>query len=295
MFHGIYVPVVTPFHADGSLDVKSLAKLAERLVADGVAGLVPLGTTGEASALNTQERALVVETCAKAVAGTNVELVVGAGTNATSTTIDRMEEMLPYSPDAFLIVTPYYVRPSEEGIIAHFLAVADAAQETDADVMLYNIPARTGRYVSTQALLTCATHERITGVKQAVGGIDDETVTLLAQAPDDFSVLCGDDSFVGPMTMLGGHGAVAATAHLATKTWVELVDAAAAGDVARTRELHESLLPVVAAGFLEPNPVVFKAALELLGEIESSFVRLPLVPASKEAALACVEAVNTLK
>lgn len=294
MFHGIYVPVVTPFHSDGSLDVASLAKLAERLVSDGVAGLVPLGTTGEASALNAKERALVVETCAKAVAGTNVELVVGAGTNATSTTLDHMEEVLPYSPDAFLIVTPYYVRPSEEGIIAHFMAVADAANEADADVMLYNIPARTGRYVSTQGLLMCATHDRIRGVKQAVGGIDDETITLLANAPDDFSVLCGDDAFIAPMTLLGAHGAVAASAHLATKEWVALVDAAASGNVAKANELHKKLLPIVSAGFAEPNPVVFKAALAASGEIETDFVRLPLIPASKEATSRCMDVVNAL-
>lgn len=294
MFHGIYVPVVTPFHSDGSLDLESLSRLAERLVTEGVAGLVPLGTTGEVSALTVQERALVVETCAKAVAGTTTELVVGAGTNSTATTIEHMNEVLEYSPDSFLIVTPYYVRPSEEGIVAHFLTVADAAHEVNADIMLYNIPARSGRYVSTQSVLTLASHQRITGIKQAVGGIDDETVRLLAHAPDQFSVLGGDDAFVAPMTLLGGHGAVAASAHLATRLWVQLVDAATDHDVARTNEIHKQLLPIVSAGFAEPNPTVFKSALAALGEIESDFVRLPLVPARKESAEALVAVVNSL-
>jgi len=292
MFHGIYTPIITTFHSDGSLDIKSLAKLAERLVGDGVAGLVPLGTTGEASALDAKERALVVETCAKAVAGTNVELIVGVGSNSTAQTIEHIEEVLPYSPDGFLVVTPYYVRPSEKGIIAHFAAVADAAKEADADVMLYNIPARTGRYVSTEGLLACAQHKNITGVKQAAGSIDEETVKLLAQAPDDFSVLCGDDAFIAPMTLLGGQGAVAATSHFLTEKFIELVHSASSGDIARTRELHEKLLPVVRTGFAEPNPAVFKATLELLGEIECGFVRLPLVMSSKEAALACFDAVQ---
>lgn len=294
MFEGIYVPVVTPFHSDGSLDVASLSKLSERLVADGVAGLVPLGTTGEASALNASERALVVETCAKAVAGTSVELVVGAGTNSTSSTIERMEEFLNYSPDSFLIVTPYYVRPSEEGIIAHFLAVADAADKAGVDVMLYNIPARSGRYVSTDGLLEAAKHSRITGVKQAAGGIDDETVKLLAQAPDSFSVLAGDDAFIAPVTLLGGKGAVAASAHLATRSWVDMVKTGLQGDVASTIELHEKLLPIVGSAFAEPNPTVFKGVLAALGEIESDFVRLPLLPAKKQSVDACVTALKAL-
>jgi 4-hydroxy-tetrahydrodipicolinate synthase len=290
MFHGIYVPVVTPFHSDGSLDLVSLAKLCERLVADGIAGLLPLGTTGEASALDSSERALVIETCAKAVAGTNVELVVGVGTNATASTLARVEEVAQYGPDALLVVTPYYVRPSEEGILAHFLAVADAANDIDADVMLYNIPARTGRNVSTEGLLSVATHGRINGVKQAVGGIDEATAQLLAHSPGTFSVLAGDDAFIAPMCFLGGEGGVSASAHLATPLWVEMVKAATTGDVPRARELHEMLLGIVSTGFAEPNPTVFKGVLAATGEIETDFVRLPLVPARKETIDACVAA-----
>lgn len=294
MFQGIYVPLVTPFHSDGSLDVKSLSKLAEKMVAAGVAGLVPLGTTGEASALNIEERALVVETCAKAVSGTEVELVVGAGSNSTQATLDHIAEYEAYSPDAFLIVTPYYVRPSEEGIIAHFLAAAEAADELDADVMLYNIPARSGRYVSSSGLLTCATHKRITGVKQAVGGIDEDTVQLLAKAPDTFSILCGDDSFIAPMCFLGASGAVAASAHLATSIWVQMVDMALSGDFDNALIIHETLLPIVSTAFAEPNPTVFKGVLAATGEIESDFVRLPLVAAKKDSVDACVQALKSI-
>ncbi len=292
MFQGIYVPVVTPFHKDGSLDLPSLNKLADRLVADGVAGIVPLGTTGEASALDAQERSLVVETCAKAVAGTQTELVVGAGTNSTRSTIEHMAELQNFDIDAFLIVTPYYVRPSEEGILAHFAAAGDAADEMDADVMLYNIPARTGRYVSTAGLLTCATHKRILGVKQAVGGLDEETVKLLANVPEHFSVLAGDDAFIAPLTILGGKGGVSASAHLATPLWVEMVDCVLSGDIARALEIHSQLLGIVNTGFFEPNPVVFKGVLAATGEIESDFVRLPLVPAKTESIQACLSALS---
>jgi len=295
MFQGIYVPVVTPFHQDGTLDLKSLGKLADRLVADGVAGLVPLGTTGEASALDATERSLVVETCAKAVAGSQTELIVGAGTNSTKTTIEHMAESQNFDVDAFLIVTPYYVRPSEEGILAHFAAAGDAAEELDADVMLYNIPARTGRYVSTEGLLTCATHKRILGVKQAVGGIDEETIKLLAKAPDGFSVLAGDDAFIAPTVILGGQGGVSASAHLATPLWVEMVDAVLAANFARGLELHEALLPIVSTGFSEPNPVVFKGVLAATGDIESDFVRLPLIPAKTESIKACKNILDEIK
>ncbi len=294
MFQGIYLPVITPFKSDGSLDIKSLSKLCERLVADGVAGLLPLGTTGEASALDSSERALVIETCAKAVSGTDVELVIGVGTNSTATTISRIEEVAQYDPDAVLVVTPYYVRPSEEGIIAHFLSAAEAADEIDADVMLYNIPARTGRYVSTNSLLAAATHKRINGVKQAVGGIDDETIALLASPRPSFSVLAGDDAFIAPVCFLGGDGGVSASAHLATPMWVKMVDHARAGETAEALEIHERLIGIVSTGFIEPNPSVFKGVLAATGEIESDFVRLPLVPAKKESIDSCLEVLKAL-
>lgn len=295
MFSGIYVPVVTPFKEDSSVDVASLSKLAERIVADGAKGLLPLGTTGEASALNAAERLLVVETCAKAVAGTSTQLVIGAGTNSTATTLERIQEFGEYSPDGFLIVTPYYVRPSEQGIIEHFSTVGDVAASMNAELMLYNIPARTGRYVSTEGLLACANHKNITGVKQAVGSIDEQTINLVANAPQDFSVLCGDDKFMVPLMLMGAKGAVAATSHFATKSWVDLYHACADGEVSRAVELHEKLLPVVSTAFAEPNPTVIKGALAAMGEIESDFVRLPLVPGSKEAISSCVEAIRELQ
>ncbi|MFN8015279.1 MAG: 4-hydroxy-tetrahydrodipicolinate synthase [Acidimicrobiia bacterium] len=292
MFKGIYVPVVTPFHSDGTLDEVSLAKLCESLVEKNIAGLLPLGTTGEASSLNAAERALVVETCSKAIAGTSTQLVIGAGTNSTATTIERVKEYESYSPDGFLIVTPYYVRPSEEGILAHFEQVADVANGMDADVMLYNIPARSGRYVSTNGLLSAAKHERIKGVKQAVGGIDEETIKLLSNADENFSVLGGDDAFIAPICMLGGKGGVCASAHIATGLWVEMVDAVQNGDFSHALEIHKALVPVVNAGFGEPNPVVFKGALAAMGVIESDFVRLPLLQAKNESISSLIKAAN---
>lgn len=286
MFEGVYVPVITPFFEDGSLDLASLSKLCERLVSQDVAGIVPLGTTGEASTLNAIERHDVVATCAKQISGTDVELIIGAGTNSTATTLERMDEFAQFNPNAFLIVTPYYVRPSQEGIIAHFLSAAEKAKEIGSDVMLYNIPARTGRNVSSESLLTCASHPNIAGVKQAVGSLDDDTLNLIANTNDEFSILSGDDYLATPMALIGAKGAVSASAHIATALWVEMIDCALNGEAARALEIHKMLLPVIKAGFVEPNPSVFKGALASSGEITSDFVRLPLVPATKESSSA---------
>lgn len=294
MFKGVYVPVVTPFFADGSLDLQSLSKLCDRLVEQNVAGIIPLGTTGEASALNSTERHDVVATCAKAISGTDIELIVGAGTNSTATTIELMESYAQFSPSAFLIVTPYYVRPSEDGIVAHFLATADKANEIGSDIMLYNIPARSGRYVSTRALLTCAEHDRVSGVKQAVGALDEETLNLLANTNEKFSIMAGDDYLAAPITLLGGKGAVSASAHLATNLWVEMVDSALASDSKRALEIHAKLLPLVKAGFAVPNPTVFKGVLASMGEITSDFVRLPLLPASNQSVDSLLDIVKSL-
>ena len=283
MFKGVYVPVITPFLSDGTLDLSSLSKLCENFIEQGVRGIVPLGTTGEASALNTSERHDVVATVAKMVSGTNVELIVGAGTNSTATTLERMDEFAEFSPKAYLIVTPYYIRPSEEGIIAHFMACADKGAQVNSDIMLYNIPARTGRYVSTNALLKCSEHERISGVKQAVGSLDDETLTLIANTNDSFSILAGDDYLACPITLLGGKGAVSASAHVATSSWVKMIEAAENNDVDTALSNHNKLLPLVKAGFAEPNPSCFKGVLASMGTISSDYVRLPLMSASKES------------
>lgn len=294
MFEGVYVPVVTPFFEDGSLDLVSLSKLCERLVSQDVAGIIPLGTTGEASALNASERHEVVATCAKEVSGTDVELLIGAGTNSTATTLERMEEYGEFNADAFLIVTPYYVRPSEEGIIAHYLTVAEKANEMGIDIMLYNVPARTGRSISSEGLITCGTHPRITGVKQAVGSLDDDTLNLIANTTDEFAILSGDDYLAAPMALIGAKGAVAASAHIATSLWVEMIDCALNGEAARALDIHKQLLPIVRAGFAEPNPTVFKGALAASGEITSDFVRLPLIPATKESSQALAKLASNL-
>jgi 4-hydroxy-tetrahydrodipicolinate synthase len=275
---GLFVPLVTPFDARGAVDLGALERLAGEVLDDGADGLVALATTGESSSLDPDECDAVVEVCAAVARRHGAPLLVGAGTNDTRTTIAR-HEALATVPGVVgsLAVVPYYVRPSEAAIVAHFKAVA---ARSPVPVVLYNIPYRTGRGLGVRALLELAATDNVVGVKQAVGGVDADTLELLARAPDGFAVLCGDDAFVAPLLLLGGAGAIAACAHLCTARFAALVTAGRAGDAARARVHAEALLALVLALFAEPSPAVLKALLHADGRIPTPDVRMPLQAAS---------------
>ncbi|HEX9506084.1 MAG TPA: dihydrodipicolinate synthase family protein, partial [Acidimicrobiia bacterium] len=191
---------------------------------------------------------------------------------------------------AALIVVPYYVRPSEAGVVAHFQAVAAASP---VPVVVYNIPVRTGRNLGPGALVALARTPNVAGVKQAVGTLDADTLEVLADAPAEFAVLGGDDAFLLPTVLMGGAGAICASAHVCTERFVAMTECALAGKVDDGRAHAEALLPVVQACFAEPNPVVFKGVLHRQGRIPTRDVRLPLVAASDgsvEAALSAIAA-----
>jgi 4-hydroxy-tetrahydrodipicolinate synthase len=281
LLEGVFVPVVTPFDEAGRVDVACLERLVGELLDAGAAGIVALGTTGEASALDDDERRLVAATCARVCADRGAPLIVGAGTNDTRTTIARHEQLddVP-GVAAALTVVPYYVRPSEAGVIAHLTAVAE---RSPVPLVVYNVPYRTGRGLGADALLELAAHPRIVGVKQAVGGVDADTLRLLAQAPREFAVLGGDDAYLLPVVLMGGAGAIAAAAHVRTADFVRMIDDGLAGRVADARARAEALLPVVLALFAEPNPAVIKGVLHAQGRIPTPDVRMPLTNASKPA------------
>jgi 4-hydroxy-tetrahydrodipicolinate synthase len=206
---------------------------------------------------------------------------VGAGTNGTEATIDEVSGLaVGRSVVAALVVVPYYTRPSEPAIVDHFAAVADAAP---VPVLVYNVPHRTGSRLGSAALLDLAGHANVAGVKQAVGALDADTLHLLASAGRDFHVLAGDDALIAPMMLLGGAGAVAAAAHLCTPAFVALVAAAAAGDCRAARAHAAAVLPVVTAGFAEPNPALWKGALARRGELATGELRRPMTAASPAA------------
>lgn len=282
---GLYVPVVTPFDAAGRVDVDALERLAARMLDAGAAGLVALSTTAEPTSLDDAERTATVAAMARVCADRGAELIVGAGTNDTRTTIARHEALGDLGlVHASLAVVPYYVRPSEAGIVAHFQAVAE---RSPVPLVLYNVPYRTGRGLGAAALLELAATPNVAGLKQAVGALDADTLELLAARPEGFAVLGGDDAYLFPTALMGGEGAIAAASHLATDRFAAMLAAAAAGDVATGRAHAEALLGLVGALFAEPNPVVIKALLHEQGLIATPDVRLPLAnaaPASLERA-----------
>jgi 4-hydroxy-tetrahydrodipicolinate synthase len=181
---------------------------------------------------------------------------------------------------ASLAVVPYYVRPSEAAIVAHFQAVA---AHSPVPLIVYNIPYRTARGLGAPALLELADTDNIVGVKQAVGAIDTDTLQVLAEAPSTFSVLGGDDAFLLPLILMGGAGAIAASANVATEQYAAMVDAGLAGDVSAARPIAEALLPLTLALFAEPSPAVIKAVLHAQGNIATAHVRMPLADASAQA------------
>jgi len=290
---GVYVPLVTPFLDDGSIDFDSLQRLAGDVLDAGATGLVALATTGEATSLTEQERADVVAAFAEISSDRGTPLIVGAGTNDTATTVARHIALADVpAAVASLAVVPYYVRPSEAAIVAHLEFVAE---RSPVPLVVYNIPYRTGRGLGATSLLELAGIANVAGVKQAVGGIDADTLTVLAKAPSDFAVLGGDDAFLAPLVLMGGHGAIAASAHLCTDRFVGMIDAALAGDPAKVRPHAEALLPLVLALFAEPSPAIMKAVLHAEGRIATPNVRMPLGPASPagaEAALAAYRAAS---
>ena len=293
LLQGVYVPIITPFAADGSVALGAVERLAHEFLDAGCAGIVALGTTGESSSLDAAEQQAVIDRCAAVCAERSAQLIVGAGTNNTAKTIAAVEA-LRGTPAlvATLIVVPYYVRPSEAGNVAHFRAVAAASP---VPVVIYNIPARTGRNLGTPGMLELASTPNIAGVKQAVAALDAETLELLARAPREFSVLGGEDTLLFPLTLMGGAGTISASAHVCTARFVAMIECGLAGKVDDGRGHAEALLPVVQSMFAEPNPAVFKGVLHAQGRIPTPDVRLPLVNASQAAVdhgLAAVDAAS---
>jgi 4-hydroxy-tetrahydrodipicolinate synthase len=286
----LLVPVITPFDEAGDVDEGALEQHADDLIASGAAGIVAVATTGEATALDEDERAAVISICARVCAARDAVLIVGAGTYNTRETIARHEALADVpSVRASLAVVPYYVRPSETAIVAHFQAVA---QRSPVPLIVYNIPYRTARGLGSAELLELAATDGVVGVKQAVGGIDADTLQVLAGAPPSFSVLGGDDAFLFPLVLMGGAGAIAASANIATDRYAAMIDCGLAGRLADGRREAEALLPLTLALFAEPSPAVIKGVLHAQGKIPTPHVRMPLGDASPVAvdqALAVLE------
>ena len=308
---GLFVPLITPFSEDGDLASGALEKLAHAVIDAGAAGIVALGTTGEPATLTAAERHTVLDIAARTCRERGATLIAGAGSNDTAGSVRELRDLSAWPEvSAALTVVPYYTRPSEEGVVAHFTRLA---LHSPVPLIVYNIPYRTGRVLSARTLLRLAGVPGIAGVKHAVGAVDQDTVLLMAglttagsaaaapataaatatasaaaTQPGGFAVLAGDDAFASPLLALGAAGGILASAHLRTGEFAELIAAWHAGEAGRAAALGHRLAPLSAVLFAEPNPAVIKGVLHAQGLIPSSAVRLPLLPAGQDSVRAAI-------
>jgi 4-hydroxy-tetrahydrodipicolinate synthase len=279
---GLYVPLVTPFTPGGNLAPECLERLAHTVIDEGAAGVVALGTTGEPATLTAEERRTVLDICARVCRERSATLIAGAGSNDTRASALALAELRAWPEiSAALTVVPYYTRPSEQGVIAHFTALAS---QSPVPLVVYNIPYRTGQAMGWRALRQLAGLPGIAGIKHAAGGVDSDTVMLMADLPGRFAVLGGDDVFVPALLALGAAGAIMAAANVCTGGYADMVRAWRANRADEGRALGNRLAGLSTALFAEPNPVVIKAVLHAQGRIPSPVVRLPLLAPSPDAA-----------
>lgn len=269
-FKGAYVAIVTPF-IDGKLDEQGLQDLIEFQIQNGTSGIVPCGTTGESATLSHDEHHRVVELTIQAVNG-RVPVLAGTGSNSTSETIALTRHAKAAGADGALIITPYYNRPSPEGLYQHFKAVAEAV---DIPIILYNVPSRTGVNMLPETVARCAAIKNIVGIKEATANLG-QINEVIRLCPPDFVVMSGDDFTALPTIAIGATGLISVTSNVAPRDMADVIDSALAGDYVKARASHYKLLPVMSAMFLETNPVPAKKSLELMGKIQSGTPRLPL-------------------
>lgn len=273
---GCGTALLTPFKKDGSVDFECFGATVDRQIAAGIHFLVPLGTTGETPCLSLQERIGILKVAKEHSKGRPV--IVGGGTNSLDATIESMKQLEPYGPDAFLIVVPYYNKPTQEGQYRYFKAVAAA---TEKPIVIYNVPGRTGANMEAATTLRLARDvENIVAVKEASGRYA-QISAIIKDAPEGFSVLSGNDDETLSLMATGAKGIVSVASNVAPVEMVQLAEALLADDMPKARALHHRLSPLFKNLFIESNPIPGKAAMARLALMEN-VLRLPLVPASEK-------------
>lgn len=275
MFTGSLVAIVTPFRK-GKVDDRALAELIEWQIAKGTNGIVPCGTTGESATLSHDEHNRVIELTVEVV-NRRVPVIAGTGSNSTDEAIALTQHAKQAGVDAALLITPYYNKPTQEGLYRHYKAVAEAV---DLPLVLYNIPGRTGVNMLPTTIARLAALNTIVGVKEGSGSVQ-QASDIVQLCGDRLTVLAGDDSLTLPMMAVGGQGVITVTANIVPAEMAELVKAFADGRVADARRIHFNLSPLFAALFLETNPIPVKEALGMMGKIDPE-LRLPLCPMAQE-------------
>ena len=275
MLQGSFVAIVTPMHADGSLDIPSLHQLIDVQINAGTDGIVIVGTTGESPTVDYDEHRALIKTTVDYVAG-RVAVIAGTGANSTREAIELTQAAKALGADACLLVAPYYNKPTQEGLYQHYRTVAEAV---DIDQILYNVPGRTGVDISNDTTLRLAAISNIVGIKDATGSIE-RGADLIIRAPKDFAIYSGDDASGMALMLIGGKGVISVTANVAPKLMHEMCIAAMTGKIAEACAINAKLFPLHQKLFVESNPIPVKWVLNQMGLIGTG-IRLPLVPLSE--------------
>ena len=275
---GAMTALITPFK-DGKLDVVCYEKLIKRQIAQGIDCVVPVGTTGESATLDMNEHKQCIEIAVATCKGTDVKVIAGAGGNATSEAMELAAHAQSVGADAILSVTPYYNKPTQEGLYQHYKAVASSIE---IPVMLYNVPGRTAVDMSADTCVRLFNDiSNIYSVKEATGSLE-RTIELLTKAPE-FAVISGDDAIDFPMMAQGASGCISVTANLLPNLKSEVIHAAQNGDFEKSKQINNMMYPINNALFCEANPIPIKAAMYIAGLVDTLEYRLPLTPPSKDS------------
>jgi 4-hydroxy-tetrahydrodipicolinate synthase len=280
-FRGLGTALITPFRRDGALDEAALAKFVEWQIAEGVNFLVPCGTTGENPALTPEEHRRVVQLVIETAKG-RVPVLAGAGSNSTPRAVELAELAVDLGADGILTITPYYNKPNPDGLLRHFAAQANALEKKKAGfpMVMYNVPGRTGVNMTAETTLRIARElPNVVAVKEASANME-QILSILRDRSNGFLVLSGDDAWTLPLIAAGADGLVSVASNEVPRLMADLVGNALEGDFAQARAIHNRLLPLLTGNFIESNPVPVKAALQLLGILETDTVRSPLAPIS---------------
>jgi 4-hydroxy-tetrahydrodipicolinate synthase len=276
-FHGTGTALVTPFTMDGSLDEKALRRLVDFEIKGGIEALIPVGTTGESPTLSHDEQYRVIDVVIEQAKG-RAKVFAGTGSNNTADAIEKTKHAQNAGADAALVVAPYYNKPTQEGYVQHYRAIAEAV---NIPLIVYNVPGRTGGNIESATTLRMAEEiPNVMAVKEASGNFS-QIMEIARNKPKGFSLLSGDDALTLPMMVLGGDGCISVVANEIPKEFSAMVRFCLKGKWEKALDLHNKLLPLMNVNFVEANPIPVKAALAMMGMIEESY-RLPLVPLSEQ-------------
>mgnify|MGYP006278311183 CR=1 FL=1 len=273
MFKGSMCAIVTPFK-NGKVDEECLAQLVEFQIKNGTKGIVPCGTTGESATLSHEEHHKVIDVVLESAAG-RVPVIAGTGSNSTSEAMQLTQYAEKAGVQGALLITPYYIKPTQEGLYRHYRQIAD---NVNLPLILYNVPGRTGVSIEPDTVARLSSHQNIAAVKDATGSLDyaSEIRSLC-----DITLLSGNDSLNLPLLSVGAKGSISVAANIIPKEASEMVDAFLEGDTERAEKIHKKIFPLVKALFVETNPIPVKGALEMMGKINGE-IRMPLTPLSEK-------------